>query len=329
MTGSFAIRQIRAAPGEVARGFLPIGETAAGPIQVPVTILHGREPGPILCLTAGVHATEYPPIDAVLRTIQSVRPAALRGTVIAAPVVNLRMFESRMPFVSPLDGVNLNKAAPGSPAGTISQILAHVLLEEIIGRAGYHIDLHGGDFGEMLMPFCGYALTGDTARDRDGETLARVYGPKLISLAGPDGKIPPFADGIVHAACHRGVISLFAEAGGNGTLEEADVLVHVAGIRNVMCHLGMIDGTPAPVGPRVKARDRTIVRATKGGLLRLRVAIGDEVRAGQEVGEIVDLFGEVVERVVSTGSGFAGLVWAHKVVHTGDPIFRYWITEPG
>jgi predicted deacylase len=95
-----------------------------------------------------------------------------------------------------------------------------------------------------------------------------------------------------------------------------------------MRHLGMIDGAPAPIGPRVKARDRAVVRATKGGLLRLGVAIGDEVRAGQEVAQIVDLFGDVVERVVSTGAGFAGLVWGHKVVHTGDPIFRYWITEP-
>jgi hypothetical protein len=328
MTGEFAIRHLRAAPGETARGFISIGETAAGPIRIPLVILNGREPGPTLCLTAGVHATEYPPIDAVLRTIQSIRPAALRGTVIAVPVANLRMFESRSPFVSPLDGVNLNKAAPGNPAGTISQILAHVLLEEVIARATHHIDLHGGDFGEMLMPFCGYALTGDPARDRVGEALARCYGPKLISLAGPDGKIPPFADGLVHAACHRGVISLFAESGGNGTLEEADVAVHVTGIRNVLQHLGMIDGDPNPPGPRWKAKDRTVVRATKGGLLRLRVAIGDEVRADQEVAEIVDLFGDVVERVTSTGTGVAGLVWGHKVVHTGDPIFRYWITEP-
>lgn len=328
MTDEFAIRQVRAARGQAARGFLSIGETAGGPIQLPLVILHGREPGPTLCLTAGVHATEYPPIDAVLRTVRAVDPASLRGTLIAVPVVNLRMFESRVPFVSPLDGVNLNKTAPGAPDGTISQMLAHVLLDEIIGRASHHIDLHGGDFGEMLMPFCGYALTGNPVQDRAGETLARRYGPELVSLAGPSGKIPPFADGIVHAACHRGVISLFAESGGNGTLEAADVAVHVDGIRHVMQHLGMIDGSPPPIGRRIKGLDRVVVRARRGGLLRLDLSIGDPVRPGQAVAEIVDLFGDVVERVVSPGSGFAGLIWAHKVVHTGDPIFRYWITEP-
>ena len=58
------------------------------------------------------------------------------------------------------------------------------------------------------------------------------------------------------------------------------------------------------------------------------LAIGDRISKGQEVAEICDVFGEVVERVHATGSGIAGLIWAHKVVSTGDPIVRYWITTP-
>jgi predicted deacylase len=328
MKERLAIRDIVAAPGERAQGFLTIGETAGGPIQLPLVLINGREDGPVLCLTSGVHATEYPPIDAVLRTIQSIRPEELRGALIAVPVVNLRMFESRTPFVSPLDGLNLNKVAPGKRDGSISEILAHVLLEEIIGRAQYHIDLHGGDFGEMLLPFAGYALTGNAELDRMGETLARLYTPKLISLARPGSSIPPFADGIPFAATRRGVVSLFAESGGNATLEEGDVQIHLRGIRNVMQHLGMIPGTPSAPGPRLAAKDRVVIRATRAGLLRLKVQIGDEVRPGQEVAEICNLFGETVERVVANGTGIAGLVWAHKVVQTGDPIVRYWITDP-
>jgi len=40
------------------------------------------------------------------------------------------------------------------------------------------------------------------------------------------------------------------------------------------------------------------------------------------------VFGDVVERMCSPGSGIAGLIWTHKVVNTGDPVVRYWITEP-
>ena len=325
MKAALGIRDVSAQSGERAQGFITIGETASGPMRFPLVIINGADDGPILCLTSGVHATEYAPIDAVMRVVQSLDPSKLRGAVIAVPVVNMRMFDSRTGFVSPLDGLNLNKVAPGRPDGSASEILAGVLLDEVIGRAAYHIDLHAGDLGEMLLPFAGYALTGDQELDAQGEALARLYSPKLISLATSDGKIPPFADGICYAATRRGVVSIFAESGGNGTLEDADVRVHVDGVTTVMRHLRMIDGTPTTPGPRVSARDRKVVRATRAGLLRLRVRIGDELVAGQEVAEVCNVFGEVVETVRSNGAGIAGLVWAHKVVNTGDPIVRYWI----
>ena len=325
MKEALRIRGIAAECGQRAQGFITIGETPSGPIQFPVVIVNGADDGPVLSLTAGVHATEYAPIDAAMRIVQSLDATALRGAVIVVPVVNMRMFESRTGFVSPLDGINLNKAAPGRDDGSISEVLAKVLLDEVIGCAAYHIDLHAGDLGEMLLPFAGYALTGRPDLDEQGEALARLYSPKLISLATPDGKIPPFADGICYAATRRGVVSIFAESGGNGTLEEADVRVHLHGVTNVMRYLRMIDGTPTAVGGQVSARDRKVVRATRAGLLRLRVKIGDELVAGQEVAEICNVFGEVVETVRSSGAGIAGLVWAHKVVNTGDPIVRYWI----
>ena len=325
MKDALRIRGIVAECGQRAQGFITIGETPSGPIQFPIVIINGADDGPVLCLTAGVHATEYAPIDAAMRVVQSLDAMGVRGAVIVVPVVNMRMFESRTGFVSPLDGINLNKAAPGRSDGSISEVLAKVLLDEVIGRAAYHIDLHAGDLGEMLLPFAGYALTGRPELDEKGEALARLYSPKLISLATPDGKIPPFADGICWAATRRGVVSIFAESGGNGTLEESDVRVHVDGVTNVMRYLRMIDGAPPAPGQRVSARDRKVVRATRAGLLRLRVKIGDELVAGQEVAEVCNVFGEVVESVRSSGAGIAGLVWAHKVVNTGDPIVRYWI----
>ena len=327
MKSAIRVRGIAAECGRRVQGFVTIGETASGPIQFPVVLVNGVDDGPILCLTSGVHASEYAPIDAVMRIVQSLDPISLRGAVVAVPVVNMRMFDSRTGFVSPLDGLNLNKVAPGRADGSISEILAKALLDEVIGLAEYHIDLHAGDLGEMLLPFAGYALTGTRELDEQGEALARLYSPKLISIADSSGTIPPFADGIAYAATRRGVVSIFAESGGNGTLEEADVKVHVDGVTNAMRYLRMIEGEPAAPGPRVAARDRKVVRATRAGLLRLRVAIGDELVAGQEVAEVCNVFGEVVETVRSTGAGIAGLVWAHKVVNTGDPVVRYWVVD--
>ena len=328
MRACVQVRDVQAGPGERARGWLTIGETPGGPLRVPLVIINGREDGPALCLTAGVHATEYAPIDAAIRLLQTIQPDTLRGAVIVVPVTNMRMFEHRTGFVSPLDGLNLNRIAPGRPDGSITEILADVLLREVIGAAEYHIDLHAGDLGEVLLPFAGYALTGRPDLDRKGEALARAFTPWLISLAPPHGSIPPFPGSLNYSASRNGVVSILAECGGNGTLEEGDVQTHVTGVQNVMRSLGMIDGGSPPDGPRVAARDRIVVRAGKSGLLRTLVRIGDEIRAGQEVAEIRDVFGDVVERVSAPGAGIAGLIWSHKVVNTGDPIVRYWITEP-
>ncbi len=322
------IRDVEAKPGQTAKGYVEIGRTPAGPIQFPLVIVRGEEPGPVLCLTAGVHATEYPPIDALLRLITDLKPNALRGTVIAVPVVSMAMFATRTPFVSPLDGLNLNKIAPGKPEGTSSEVLAHVLLTEVIGKAQYHIDLHGGDFGEMLLAFAGYPLTGKPELDRDGEALARVFTPQLISLATETGTISPFPGSLVYEATRRGVVSILAEAGGNGTLEDADMRIHLDGMRNVMRYLGMIEGTPRVGRNLLTATDRFVTRATQAGLLRLKVNIGDQVGAGQEVAEICNIFGDVVETVRVPRPGIAGLVWGHKVVNTGDPIVRCWVAEP-
>ena len=328
MQSAVAIRDVRASRGTKTEGWLSIGETASGPLRVPLVIINGNDDGPRLCLTAGVHATEYAPIAAVMELVQSIDPATLRGAVIAVPVTNVRMFESRTGFNSPLDGLNLNKIAPGRRDGSISEILADIMLREVIGAAEYHIDFHAGDVGEALYPFAGYSLTGQRALDEQGEAMARAFTPKLISLSPPDSTIPPFAGSLNHAATRNGVVSILAEAGGDSTLEDDDVRIHVDGARNVMRYLGMIDGPPTSIGKRVAARDRVVVRARRAGFLRLTARIGDEIEAGEQLGEIRDLFGNVVERVCATGSGIVGLIWTHKVVHTGDPILRYWITEP-
>jgi uncharacterized protein len=328
MKGQLAVRDIVAERGSRADGWLTIGETPSGPLRIPIVLINGQHDGPVLCLTAGVHATEYAPIEAVLRLLRTLDPTSLRGGIIGVPVTNMRMFEHRMGFVSPLDGLNLNKIAPGRGDGSISEILADVLLREVIGQARYHIDFHAGDLGELLLPFAGYSLTGVPDLDAEGEAMVRAFTPRLISLSTEGSTVPPFPGSLNFAATRRGVVSILAESGGNGTLEESDVQTHLSGAANVMRYLGMIDGAPAANGPRITAHDRVVIRATRSGLLRLKVAIGDEISAGQEIAESWNVFGDVVESVRAPGAGLVGLIWTHKVVNTGDPIARYWITEP-
>ncbi|MGD0910612.1 MAG: succinylglutamate desuccinylase/aspartoacylase family protein [Terracidiphilus sp.] len=318
---------IRAEPGTRAQGFVTIGETAAGPVQFPLVLFNASEPGPSLAITAGVHATEYAPIEAALRLINALESRLLRGSVAIVPVANLTMFAARSGFVTPIDGLNLNKVAPGGN-GSITERLAKELLDGVIAHTSCYIDLHAGDLGEMLMPFGGCCVTGNPQVDRDAEALARLYTPKMISLAREGSSLPPFAGSLVYEAARRGVAAILAESGGNGTLVEEDVQVHLRGVENILRYLGMVEGRPKIPGPQTSATGRVITRATRSGLLRLQVEVGDAIAEGQAAAEICSVFGDVVETVRVSKAGTAGLVWAHKVVSSGDPVVRCWYTEP-
>ncbi len=323
------ILDIVAEPGSRASGFLTVGETATEPVRVPLIVVNGRSPGPRLCLTAGVHAAEYPGIDAVMRVVQELDPAELAGAVVAVPVVNTPMFQRRAGFLSPIDGLNLNRTAPGRPDGTISELLADLLLTEVIGACRYHIDCHGGDLGEILWPYAGFSLTGDPELDREGTALASLYSPSIVALYREGSTLSPTAGSLTHQATRRGVVSILTEAGSNGTLDPADVEIHTTGIRNVMRFLRMIPGLPRAAGEPVHPSDQFVVSTRRGGLLRLKIRIGEPLREGQEIAEICNLFGEAVERIQAPRAGIARLIWAHKAVNTGDPIVKSWVVEPG
>jgi predicted deacylase len=319
------IRDIAAKPGTKQRGFVTVGETPMGPIQFPLVIISGTKPGPKLCITAGVHGTEYPAIDALLRTINEVDPATLAGTLIAVPVVNSMMFRARSPFLSPVDGLNLNRTFPGAAEGTISETLAHVLLNEVVAQADFHIDCHGGDFPELLLPYCGYPMQGKQEVDEHGEAMARLYSPRIVALYREGSTLPPTKGSLVNEASRRGIPSILTESGSAGGLDPAHVEIHRNGMRNVMRYLKMIPGDPVIHGERMVAKDQFLVNARRGGLLRLAISVGEELKKGQLIAEVCNVFGEVVEAITAPRDGIARIIWTSKAVNTGEPIVKCWI----
>lgn len=323
------IRDIASAPGEKKQGFIEVGDTPNGPARMPIAIAHGRQEGPILCITAGVHATEYPPIAAAMRLIQNLQPETLRGVVLVVPVVSMAMYQSRLPFVSPLDGLNLNKINPVAPDGSSSERLAEILLKEVIGHAQYHIDLHAGDFGEHLLPFAGFPATHDERIDCRAEAMSRLFSPGIVSISRDAGSLSPsYTGGIVQAAMRMGVISILGESDGDGSSQDADVSVHYDGVVNVMRYLNMLEGDPTVTGPRWMATDRFVIRASRAGFVHMKAQLGTPVSQGEVLAEILDVFGNMVERVTAPRPGVPGMIWTRKVVNSGDPVVRCWSVEP-
>ncbi len=61
----------------------------------PVTIIKGKQKGPVFSIVAGIHGYEYPPIIAIQELLNEVRPENLKGILIIVPIAN----EDLLPFV--------------------------------------------------------------------------------------------------------------------------------------------------------------------------------------------------------------------------------------
>jgi predicted deacylase len=180
-----AIADLTAEPGETRRSWIRI--PAVDPAwEVPAVIVRGRESGPTLAVTSGMHAAEYVPIEAVTRLTRWLDPARLRGTLIAVLLVNSPGFYERSIYVNPRDGRNLNRSFPGSPDGDPAERVAAFLLKNLIEGSDAYVDAHCGDLIEALSPFSLWTRTGDPDIARRSSEMSAVYGFEYSLGVEPD-----------------------------------------------------------------------------------------------------------------------------------------------
>ena len=85
----FAVGTASAAPGQKATGYLEVPAGVDAGTNIPVVVVNGAKPGPVLALVTGAHGTEYVSVIAVERLIVDLEPAEISGTVILIPPVNI------------------------------------------------------------------------------------------------------------------------------------------------------------------------------------------------------------------------------------------------
>jgi uncharacterized protein len=302
----------------------------------PVITVIGAKPRPVLFVTAGVHGGEYPAIEAVIRLGKTLDPEKISGTVILMPVLNLPAFRTRTPFVCPMDNVNPNRVFPGDPSGSYSEQMTHALINEFVVYADAYVDLHGGDIPEALVPFviCG---GGDAEIASKSKDIAMAFGlPYVLTISRPVQTAK--GQSSYAAAAEKGVPSILAEAGGIGQLQEEAVALLFHGVINVMRHLGMVESvadvtatannearmtnderspkskiqrTPPTTRKTSAADTAASTLLTKfewlytgnAGMWYPKVASGDVVKEGEQIGTVGDLFGDTLEQVISPVNG--------------------------
>jgi predicted deacylase len=303
-------------PQNYARGvrhrlFAAFGDS----LGFPLLLARGCQHGPTLVVTANVHGDEYEGVRAILETFESLDPGQMSGDLLAVPVVNGPAFWSGT-RISPLDGANLARVFPGDAAGTPSQQIAWHLAQTAIARADLYLDLHSGGIRYRMPSMAGYS-----AADLRGRAAAEAFGASVIW-----GHPPPIDPGrTVSFAAGRGIPWLYTEARGAGRIHPDDLLMMRRGIRNLLCHLGILAGPPErmPITARLFGSGNTDsgLTATQAGFLLKQVDVMQPVTAGNLLGRLVTIAGEPLEEYRASTAGIIAMTREFPVVQAGDVLF--------
>lgn len=283
----FCLGNFTVQPGEKKSGFLKIGN---GEFQLPAAVLHGKQPGKTVLITAGIHAEEYVGIQAAMELEQELKIQKLAGTVVIVKVVNRKAFELRSGSESHEDGKNLNRVFPGDPKGTWSDRLAHAIEKELLSIADYYIDLHSGDSYEQLTPYVYYAGAADKeVVEQSREMAQQADVPYMVGSNVSMG-------GCYNYAASLGIPSILLERGQMGGWTQEESHSTRRDVRNILCHLGIYQGEKdyRNYYP-LEVKDLCYQAANEQGLWYPCKKPGDMIRQGDILGVIKDYEGEILE----------------------------------
>jgi predicted deacylase len=318
----FVIGGLEVRPGEMGAGFLAVPEKDGVGTSVPVTVLHGAKPGPVLALVAGTHGYEYPPILALYRLKTMLAPRDLAGTLLLVHIANLPSFQKRTIYYNPHDWKNLNRVFPGDPNGTLTQRLADVLTREVVNRCDALIDMHCGDGNEALIPYSYWMISKDARLNEETKQMALAFGLPHIII--DDTRTQDAADSkyLGNTAILRGKPAVTTEAGLLGRSDEEDVQRNIRGVLSVMRLLKILSGEPELCSAPVWIDKYEVVYSKWDGLFHPAVPMGHYVVAGQKVGIITDYLGEVKEELKAPFSGVLLYIINTPPTSRGEPLFE-------
>src|SRR4051812_30174547 len=312
-----------ASRGKQAVGVIHVPAGTDAGYDIPVAVVHGARPGPVLAVVSGAHGTEYASIVTVETMIGGERaaidPATLSGTVILVPLVNVASFERITPHVNPIDNKSMNRFYPGSAAGTQTDRAALAITREVVEKCDHLIDLHGGDLDENLRPYSYWTVTGNQKQDEESRAMLLAFGLDHIIISDRP-KDPRASRFLENTATTRGKASFTAEAGRSGPVAAGDVAVLVNGSIGTMKHLKMLAGAATPVAKPVWVEKIVSVPAEREGVFHASVDRDAHVAKGAKVGFVTDYLNRPLEDVTAPEAGIVMFIRAVPSLKKGDTI---------
>jgi hypothetical protein len=307
-------------PAELAKGSLLAGyERDGAEIRVPTLIANGTGDGPSVYIGALVHGNELAGVEVIRRVLrEEVRPAELRGAIIAVPIQNPLAYRTST-YHSLEDGLNANRIFPGDPHETLTNRIIAAVSRHALDQCSHVIDLHCNARDSILFDFTRWE---DSDTGRANVAMSQAFGFTTV-LSQPKRQGFGFEERLVgllaDTALASGKPCITVELTPTHDWEERVIRAGVRGVLNVLRHLDMLPGEIEPqeaslpiipmiLGPQLR------VTPERGGLVHPQHPVATWVEEGQVVVLIRDPWGDVIEEVRSPAAGYI-LAYPHHGNH--------------
>ena len=260
---------------------------------VPLTVINGKRgsnPNGVLCF-GGTHGNEYEGQVGLKRLCFDLDPEQIAGRVVLLPQLSESacVANSR---TSPLDGVNMNRAFPGNPQGTISSRIANFIKTRIFPLGRVVIDVHSGGM-EGAFPHCAsFHPIPDPAQRAEIAKVSQLFDTGFVLIYAST-----MASGLLtDEAEAEGKIAIGSELGAGASIDRLGVRHAYDGIQNVLRHYGLLEGEIVRIRPAGSPPTRLIkadqldayVPAPRDGVWEPVVTPGQAVAQGEVLGRLHD-----------------------------------------
>ena len=298
--------------GQRAKLEMDIGKLYTNtPLTIGVEVIHGKQDGPVLLVTAAIHGDELNGIEICRRMSKSPSLDKLKGTLILVPVVNAFGFIQQIRYLP--DRRDLNRCFPGSEKGSLGSRIAFLLRTELLAQCTHVVDLHTGAIHRSNLP----QVRGNLENDENLQ-LAHSFGaPVILDSTNVDGSFRDAADKL-------GKPFILYEAGQALRFDEPSINGGVKGVIGVMTHLGMLKARKSAKKAleSIVARSSQWVRANHDGMMVANVELGERVKKDDILALIVDPYGSMELEIRSPVNGIIIGRNNIPVVNEGEALFH-------
>jgi len=283
-------------------------------VNIPIIIERSKVDGPVILLLAGIHGDEVNGVGIVREIINKKLNKPKKGTIICLPVFNIfgYLVQSReFP-----DGRDLNRVFPGTKSGSLASQFAHQFTTEIAPFVDYVIDFHTG------------------GGDRDNISQLRLESSETETLALAKVFNPPF---IIHSnyitksvreTLHKKGKTVLLFEGGKSKELSTEVIKHgVRGTKNILIHLGFIDGEIVQSENPIFIHKSKWLRASYSGMFTCKAKNGSFVKKKEIIGTIQDPFGEFKKHIYAPTDCHIFCINRTPIVNKGDALFHLSLEE--